>query len=214
MEDGTTKFAIYRKPTHTNLYLNFDFNHHLEHKRSVVRTLFHWARMVITEDQDKETEMEHLKSILQNNNYKPWMFKTTQRATQKPKGTAKKGGSSYSIPLPYVQGVSEQLAQVFRKQGVGTYHKPFNSIRQQLVHSKDPTAKEKKCGVVYKVQYKDCEEDCIGETARPFGVRLKEHNNITRASTTAVGDHLRDTGHTLDFSSSLIIARENDSFKR
>jgi len=29
-----------------------------------------------------------------------------------------------------------------------------------------------------------------------------------------VGDHLRDTGHTLDFSSSLIIARENDTFKR
>ena len=78
----------------------------------------------------------------------------------------------------------------------------------------DPTAKEKKCGVVYKVQCKDCKEDYIGETARPFGVRLKEHDNIKRASTTAVGDHLRDTGHTLDFSSSLNIASKNDAFKR
>ena len=67
--------------------------------------------------------------------------------------------------------------------------------------------------MVYKVQCKDCEEDYIGETARPFGVRLKEHDNIKRASTTAVGDHLRDTGHTLDFSSSLIIAREDDTLK-
>ena len=158
--------------------------------------------------------MEHLKSVLRNNNYKPWMFKTTQRATQKSKGTAKKGDSSYSVPLPYVQGVSEQLAQVFRKQGVGTYHKPFNTITQQLVHTKDPTAKKKKRRVVYKVQCKDCEEDYIGETARPFGVRLKEYDDIRRASKTTVGDHLRDTGHTLDFSSSLIIARENDTFKR
>ena len=161
------------------------------------------------EDQDEETEMDHLKSVLRNNNYKLWMFKTTQKATQKPKGMAKKGGFSYSVPLPYVQAVSEQLARVFRKQGLGTYHKPFNAIRQQLVHPKDPTAKEKKCGAIYKAQCTDCEEDYIGETARPFVVTLKEHDNITRASTTAVGDHLRDTGHTLDFSTSLIIAREN-----
>ena len=114
---------------------------------------------VITEEQDKETEIEHLKSVLRNNNYKPLMFKTPQIATPKPKNTTKKGGSSYSVPLPYVQGVSEQLTRVFRKQGVGTYYKPFNTIRQQLLHPNDLTAKEKKCGVVYKVQCKDCEED-------------------------------------------------------
>ena len=79
-----------------------------------------------------------------------------------------------------------------------------------MVHPKDPAAKETKCGVVYRIQCKDCEEDYIGETARPFGVRLKEHDNIRRESTTAVGDHLRDTGHTLDsLFRSLIIAREN-----
>jgi len=63
-----------------------------------------------------------------------------------------------------------------------------------LVHPKDPTAKDKKCGVVYRIQCKDCEKDDIGETARSFGIKLKEHGNIGRASTTAVGDHLRDMG--------------------
>ena len=36
-----------------------------------------------------------------------------------------------------------------------------------------------------------CEEVYIGETARPFGVRFREHVNSTRVSMTAVGDHLR-----------------------
>ena len=120
---SNTGSPIYRKLTHTDLYLNFDSNHHLEHKRSIVRTLFHWARTVITEDQNKETEMNHLRSVLQNNNYKPWIFKTPLGTTHKPKGTANKGGSSISVPLPYMQGVSEQLTRVFRKQGVSTYHR-------------------------------------------------------------------------------------------
>ena len=47
-----------------------------------------------------------------------------------------------------------------------------------------------------------------------FRVRFREHVNSTRASTTAVGDHLRNTRHVLDLSSSLVVVRENDTFKR
>ena len=39
----------------------------------------------------------------------------------------------------------------------------------------------------------------MGKTARPFcfGVRFKEHNNVTRSSRTAVGDHLKNTAREL-----------------
>ena len=50
--------------------------------------------------------------------------------------------------------------------------------------------------------------------ARPFGVRFREHVNSTRSSTTAVGDHLKNTRHMLDLSSSSIVVRENETFKR
>ena len=38
--------------------------------------------------------------------------------------------------------------------------------------------------------------------------------NSTRASMTAVGDHLRNTRHALDLSSSSIVVREDDTFIR
>ena len=97
---------------------------------------------------------------------------------------------------------------------MGTNLKPVNTIRQQLVHPKDPIPMEKKCRVVYKIQCGDCEEVYVGETARHFGVRFREHVNSTRWSKTAVGDHLRNTRHALDLSSSSIVVRENDTFKR
>ena len=76
---------------------------------------------------------------------------------------------------------------------------PLDNSR--LLHSKDPTAKEKNCGVVFKIQSKDCERGFVGETARNFRTRLKEHNNSRRGLFTAVDEHFKDTGHTLGMSS-------------
>ena len=58
----------------------------------------------------------------------------------------------------------------------------------------DPTTKEKKCGVVYKVQCKDCEENFIGET-----VTLEEYRQLLRVITS--GFPLPSTQFDLLFSS-------------
>ena len=58
-----------------------------------------------------------------------------------------------------------------------------------------------------EVQCDGCDDFCIGKTAGPFGMRFKEHVAITRASTKAVGDHLKLSGKTLYMSSLSILAR-------
>lgn len=59
--------------THTDQYLNFDGHHHLGHKKSVVKTIFCCFNTVISKEEDRTQEIEHLKSILHDRNYKAWL---------------------------------------------------------------------------------------------------------------------------------------------
>ena len=211
-EDGSTKVTVYRKPTHTDQYLNFESNHHLDHKRSVVRTLFHRADKLVTNEEDKKAEMEHVKTALRTNGYPEWMFaipkKKDKNDKDKNKGTNTK---KPNIGLPYLRDISETLHRVFRKHGVNIYHKPYNSIRQQVTHVKDKTEKMKKCGVVYYIQCDKCSQDYVGETGRTLDTRMKEH--LTRTNS-AIHEHCDHTGHNIVPANTKIIATEDVHIKR
>ena len=47
-EDSHVPTKAYRKPPHTDQYLNWNSNHNLEHKRLVVRTVLRRADKIIT----------------------------------------------------------------------------------------------------------------------------------------------------------------------
>ena len=49
-EDGSLGFSIYRKSTHTDKYLDYSSTHPLEHKNSVIRTLYHRAQTLCDAD--------------------------------------------------------------------------------------------------------------------------------------------------------------------
>ena len=53
-EDGTVKLLVYRKPTHTDQYLNYKSHHTLHQKLDVIRTLYNRKDNILTEEDDKQ----------------------------------------------------------------------------------------------------------------------------------------------------------------
>ena len=71
---GTLDTNIYRKPTHSERYLNFKSEHPLEHKSAVVNVLTHRANSLIRDDNKKQMELKHIENVLTLNGYPNWLL--------------------------------------------------------------------------------------------------------------------------------------------
>ena len=63
-EDDSLNTKVYRKPTHTDLYLQWDSHHSIAAKYSVINTLHHRAKAVCSNKQLLKEEEEHLQKVL------------------------------------------------------------------------------------------------------------------------------------------------------
>ena len=73
--DGTLTTKVYRKPTHTDQYLQWDSNHNLASKYSVINTLTHRARTLCSTPESIKQELEHLEKVLIGCKYPRWAIK-------------------------------------------------------------------------------------------------------------------------------------------
>ena len=62
--DDNLSITVYRKPTHTDQYLQWDSHHHLSAKFSVIHTLSHRAQIVCSKPGLLQQEKDHLRTVL------------------------------------------------------------------------------------------------------------------------------------------------------
>ena len=210
-QDGSTKVTVYRKPTHTDQYLNFHSNHHLQHKRAVVNTLLLRAKSLVSEEDDRVYEIQHVKQALKTNNYPDWMLTIPNTKSDTRESKESRNEKRVYASVPYIKGISERLQRAFKSHEVIIVHKPVNSLRSQLVQVKDKTENLKKCDTVYHIHCDQCNKQYIGETSRVLETRIKEH--LSRDSS-AVHEHCQLTGHSVDSSKTKVLATESNPFKR
>ena len=71
-EDGKITTSVFRKPTHTDLYMQWDSNHDISAKYSVIGTLHHRANTISSSPELLQKEERHLKKVLARCKYPEW----------------------------------------------------------------------------------------------------------------------------------------------
>ena len=65
--------------------------------------------------------------------------------------------------LPYVQGMSEEIARVLRREHIKVAYKPIKSVGSIFEKSKDKVEKDKNTRIVYEIAWKECNDVYIGQ---------------------------------------------------
>ena len=74
---GKLSTTVYRKPTHTDQYLQWDSHHHLSAKLNVIHTLSNRAQTVYSNPELLHKEKTHLRNALTQCKYPKWALGLT-----------------------------------------------------------------------------------------------------------------------------------------
>ena len=221
--DGSFSTTVYRKPTHTDLYLQWDSNHITAAKCSVANTLHHRARAVCSNQQVLEGEEDYLQKVLIENKYPIWALNRVRMKIKAPSrqdqnkrddtiSNNTSGNKKPYMVLPYVKGLSESMKNVCNKHGVQVHYKGGNTIKSLLKASKDKDHITKKCGIIhrFKCNRVECDDEYIGESSITFGERFCEHLK----DPSPIYDHYIITGHSTAIEDFSIVGREDQNLIR
>ena len=92
--DGTLSITVYRKPTHTDQYLQWDSHHHLSAKFSFIHPLSHRASTVCSKPKLFQKEKDHLIKALTKCKYPKWALDKVEKRLNKSTRQATDGGTT------------------------------------------------------------------------------------------------------------------------
>jgi len=75
---GYLDYTVYRKPTHTDRYLNFRSDHPLQHKKAVIKTLLCRAERLTSSEANYKQKINRVQLALKNSGYPPALTTLSQ----------------------------------------------------------------------------------------------------------------------------------------
>jgi hypothetical protein len=209
--DSSLGHKVYRKPTHTNLYLQQNSHHHPAHKQSVLTSLIHRARTLCDKDSLPQ-ELEFLTTIFKNNGYSQQQVKHAMKPTiQTNKNEEKPASTAY---LPYTQTTFGWLSRMLAKYDIKSIALPPKKIASYLPPYKEQLGLRTpgiysipcECGMVY-----------IGQSGRTIQLRIKEHNRhikLAQPEKSAVAEHSFNHDHNINLQDTRLISAKSGYMDR
>nr|CAX83713.1 reverse transcriptase [Schistosoma japonicum] len=226
-QDNYLKINIFRKPTYSGKYLDYKSAHAKSTKVTVVGNLINRIHQLVTDNEDKETELNLVMSTLMMNNYPKNFIKKILKEKRYGKAKQKVQPKEWidTVVVPYRNGTSEEIRRILNKHAIRVFFRTNNTLGSALVNIKDRVPKEEQTNCVYEIKCNDCSAKYVGETSRQLNVRMKEHKlclkHISQFSTdilklenkSAIALHSIESGHSIDFDGIKILQKGFNSYK-
>ena len=113
--DGSQATTVYRKPTHTNQYLQWDSHHAITNKYSIISSLLHRAKHICSNQQLLEEEQSHIQRALSMCKYPDWAINRTKLKMSTPKTNINNNSRTISrghITVSYSEGLCESVKNI------------------------------------------------------------------------------------------------------
>ena len=138
--------------------------------------------------------------------------KNKYRSNNKHAGHNNQNNQNVYMVVPYYKGLSESIKRQWREYGVQVHFKRGLAIKNLLMDPKDKDPILKKSGVIYrykcdKVKF---DEEYIGESARTFAERFKEHQKAPFP----IYDYYNTSDHSVTIDNFSIVGREDQNLMR
>ena len=167
---------IYRKPTHTDRYLDFHSHHDRKHKMNTTETLLHRALNLPNTQVGKTRETAHFCAALCSNGYPTKIATDVIRKKAGPPPTpeelvgmffkwAEPTNQRNFAVLPYIKGITEPVTRTLKELDI--------QVTSRSVKTRP--GENDQCNVIYKIPCTSCPWNYIGETKRSFTARRKVH---------------------------------------
>jgi len=173
---------IYRKPTTTDITINYMSNHPMEQKIAAYR---YYINRMITFSMNKENkrkEWNTISRIAHNNIFPINIIKELKnrieqnKTHQKPKDNKKWATFTYYTPK------IRKVTNLFKQTGVRIAFRSNNNIQQIIRHKENIRTEQYNRSGIYALTCKTCKQKYIGQTSRDLRQRYQEHMRYIRGN--------------------------------